>query len=162
MKLLLLFNIVELLLLTYVVFSSEIKGIRTKMKIKKEVAAVTSLTEKKMKDDLDLERDKDFVSIDEYMKYLKDVIEKFDKSRSKKIAYNTRQRLLNETIQIIPVFDKYIGIDYFYDPEDTTFKNMSDRELMELLESIYNDFTHDNLESFNSIISVVLRLRDGK
>jgi hypothetical protein len=32
---------------------------------------------------------------------------------------------------------------------------------MELLESIYNDFTHDNLESFNSIVSVVLRLRDG-
>ena len=94
MKLLILFNAVELFLIIYLVFSKEIKDIKSKMKIRKEVAAVTSLTEKKLKDDMSLEKDKDFVIIDDYMKYLKEVMEKYDKSRSKKVAYATRQNLI--------------------------------------------------------------------
>ena len=31
-----------------------------------------------------------------------------------------------------------------------------------ILESAYNDYTHDNLDSLNSIITAILRLRDDK
>ena len=152
---------VTLLLVLYLVFSKEIKDFKSNRKIKKEVSAVTSLAEKKIKDDLDLERDKDLVLIDEYMSYISEVINKFNTSRSKKVSLNTRQILLSKTIQMIFIFDKYITIDFYYDPYDPTFKNLTDRELMELLESVYNDFTHNNLECFNNILSLVIRLRDG-
>ena len=152
---------VTLLLVLYLVFSKEIKDFKSNRKIKKEVSAVTSLAEKKIKDDLDLERDKDLVLIDEYMSYISEVINKFNTSRSKKVSLNTRQILLNKTVQMISIFDKYITIDFYYDPYDSTFNNLTDRELMELLESVYNDFTHNNLECFNNILSLVIRLRDG-
>ena len=33
---------------------------------------------------------------------------------------------------------------------------------MMLLESAYNDYTHENLDSLNSIFTAALRLRDDK
>lgn len=162
MEYLIIINTISLLLLIYILVQGKIKEIRSKKNIKKEVEVVTTLTEKKLKDDIDLEKDKDLVLIDEYMKFLKAVIEKYNSSRSKRIAYTTRQALLGRTVAIIPVFSKYISIDFFYDPEDATYKGVTDRDLMMMLESTYNDFTHDNLDCFNSILSVVMRLRDDK
>jgi len=159
---LIIINTITFLLVVYLLAQNKLKEVKARMNIKKEVEVVTTLAEKKLKDDIDLEKDKDLVLIDEYMKYLSSVIIKYNKSRSKRVAYTTRQELLAKTVSIVPIFSKYINIDYFYDPGDVTYKDVTDRDLMMMLESTYNDFTHDNLESFNNILSVVMRIRDDK
>ena len=162
MKYLYVIDTVTLLLIAYMLLQNKLKEYKVKKNIKKEVEVVTTLTEKKMKDDIDLEKDKDLVAFDEYMKYIKSVIDRYNNSRNKKIAFRTKQELLGRTVEILPLFNKYIDIDFFYDLDDPTYKGVTERDLMMMLESIYNDFTHNNLESFNNIVSVVMRLRDMK
>ena len=157
-------TIIEILILIsvlYLIFEKKIHNHKVSKKIKEEREFATTMQEKKLKDDIDLEKDRDLVLIDDYMKDVKDILDRYNNSRSKKIAYTTRQKLLYATITMIPVFNKYIIIDFYYDPDDSYLKNMSDRDLMKMLESSYNDFTHDNLEGFNSILSIVLKLRDN-
>ena len=145
MKYLLVIDIITLLLLVYMLLQNKIKEYRVKKNIKKEVEVVTTLTEKKMKDDIDLEKDKDLVTIDQYMEYINAVIERYNNSRNKRIAFRTKQELLSRTVKIIPLFTKYIDIDFFYDIDDPAYKGVTERDLMMMLESIYNDFTHSNL-----------------
>ena len=150
-----------LLLVLYLILEKKLHNHKINKKLKEEREFTTTLQEKKLKDDIDLEKDRDLVLINDYMKDIKDILDKYNNSRSKKIAYATRQKLLYTTITMIPIFNKYIIIDFYYDPEDSYLKNMSDRDLMKMLESSYNDFTQDNLEGFNNILSIVLKLRDN-
>lgn len=127
---------------------------------KKEVI-IKSLSTKQREDELVLEKDKDLTSLDEYTKYIKTIIDDYNKSRSKRISLKTRKEALLETFKIVPIASKYITLNYYYNLEDKEF-NLNDKELMTMLETAYNDYNHDNLDSLNSIFTVVLRLRDEK
>ena len=81
---------------------------------------------------------------------------------NKKIALRTRQELLLKTIDIIPVASRHINLNYYYNLEDKEWYKLTDRDMMMLLESAYNDYTHENLDSLNSIFTAALRLRDDK
>ena len=70
-------------------------------------------------------------------------------------------RLL-KTIDIIPVASRHINLNYYYNLEDKEWYKLTDRDMMMLLESAYNDYTHENLDSLNSIFTAALRLRDDK
>ena len=153
-------EIVELLLIIYLLVQNKVKELRTRKNLNKEVEAVTALTEKKKKEDMELEYDKDLVAIDSYMDYVKSIIDKYNGSRNKRVARNTRQKLLSETLKIMPLFAKYITVDFYYDGENEVLSKITEKELMAMLESAYNDFTHDNLESFNNMITLILKLRD--
>ena len=100
--------------------------------------------------------------IDEYVNYIKQTLENYNNSRSKKIALRTRQELLLKTIDIIPVASRHINLNYYYNLEDKEWYKLTDRDMMMLLESAYNDYTHENLDSLNSIFTAALRLRDDK
>lgn len=152
---------IVLVLVLYIILEKKLHNIKITKKIKEEREFTTTMQEKKLKDDIDLERDRDLGLIKDYMKDVKDILDRYNNSRSKKIAYTTRQRLLYITITMIPIFNKYIVIDFYYDPDDSYLKNMSDKDLMKMLESSYNDFTQENLEGFNNILSIVLKLRDN-
>lgn len=153
-------NIIILLLVIYLVFKDNLKELKRVKSLKKEVELVTTLTEKKKRDDIDLEKDKDLVLIDKYMEYVSEVINRYNKSRSKIVAQKTKQELLGKTIEIIPTFSKYVNLEFYYDPSDELFKGMNVRDLMMVLESSYKDYTHDNLECFNTILTVAQKLRD--
>lgn len=96
------------------------------------------------------------------MEVIKNVLSDYNTSRRKDISLRTKQNLLYETFKVEPTISKYITLDYYYDLDDSEFTSLSDKDLMKMLESSYNDYTHDNLNSLNTIISVVLRLRDDK
>ena len=100
--------------------------------------------------------------IDEYVNYIKQMLENYNNSRNKKIALRTRQELLLKTIDIIPVASRHINLNYYYNLEDKEWYKLTDRDMMMLLESAYNDYTHENLDSLNSIFTAALRLRDDK
>lgn len=123
---------------------------------------IKSLAVKQKEDNLIIEKDKDITYIDEYIKYIKSVIDNYNNSRSKKIALRTRQDLLIKTIEIIPIASKHIDLNYYYNLDDNEWYKLTDRDMMLLLESSYNDYTHENLDSLNSIFSAALRLRDDK
>ena len=93
---------------------------------------------------------------------LKEVLDSYNKSRSKKVALRTRQELLIRTINIIPVASRHIDLNYYYNLEDKEWYSLTDRDMFMLLESASNDYTHDNLDSLNSIFTAALRLRDDK
>lgn len=130
-------------------------------KHRKEIV-IKSLAAKQKEDDLIVEKDKDLTIIDEYIKEIKQFIDNFNKSKNKKIAYRTRQNLLIKTINIIPTLSKHITLNYYYNLDDKEWYKLTDRDMVMLLESAYNDYTHENLDSLNSIITAVLRLRDDK
>lgn len=153
-------NTVTLLIVLYLLFKDNIKELKKKRSLKKEVELVTTLTEKKKRDDIDLEKDKDLVTMDKYMEYINEVLTKYNKSRSKIVAFKTKQQLLGNTISVLTTFSKYINIDFFYNPDDPLFKDLGTRDLMMILETAYKDYTHDNLECFNTILAVALKLRD--
>ena len=149
-------------LVLYMLLQKRIMELKIKRGMKREADLVDTLKEQKLRDDLDLEKDRDLVLVDEYTIFISDVINKYNNSRSKRIAYKTRQALLYKTIEILPIFCKYIDVFYTYDPDVDPFEGKTDKEVMMALESAYNDFTHDNLESFNTILPIVVRLRDEK
>ena len=70
--------------------------------------------------------------------------------------------ILLKTIDIIPVASRHINLNYYYNLEDKEWYKLTDRDMMMLLESAYNDYTHENLDSLNSIFTAALRLRDDK
>lgn len=121
-----------------------------------------SLATKQKEDALVVEKDKDITMIDDYVEYVKSVLDSYNKSRSKKVALRTRQELLIRTINIIPVASRHIDLNYYYNLEDKEWYSLTDRDMFMLLESAYNDYTHDNLDSLNSIFTAALRLRDDK
>lgn len=158
---------IKLLIIFFIIIQIELFCTILKPKVKlfnkkKREEAVKVLMNKKMEDDLVLEKDKDINDIDIYIAFIKTVLDNYNNSRSKKISYRTRQTLLIETFKILPTISKYITLDYYYNLDDKEWYNLTDRDMMMLLESSYNDYTHDNLDSLNSIITAVLRLRDDR
>lgn len=155
--LLIMFLIVEGQLLWY-----RYKPLYLNFKKSKDNDIIKNLANRQKEEDLVVEKDKDITDIDEYINYVKSFIDSYHKSRSKKISYRTRQDLLFKTIQILPVVSKHITLNYYYNLEDKEWYKLTDRDMVMILESAYNDYTHDNLDSLNSIITAVLRLRDDK
>ena len=135
--------------------------IKRRQKTRKE-EVIKSLAERQKEDEIIVEKDKDIKMIDEYVNYIKQTLENYNNSRSKKIALRTRQELLLKTIDIIPVASRHINLNYYYNLEDKEWYKLTDRDMMMLLESAYNDYTHENLDSLNSIFTAALRLRDDK
>ena len=146
---------VELLLEKY-------KRVFKKFRKNKKAEIIKSLATRQKEDELVVEKDKDITMIDEYVNYIKQTLENYNNSRSKKIALRTRQELLLKTIDIIPVASRHINLNYYYNVEDKEWYKLTDRDMMTLLESAYNDYTHENLDSLNSIFTAALRLRDDK
>ena len=146
---------VELLLEKY-------KRVFKKFRKNKKAEIIKSLATRQKEDELVVEKDKDITMIDEYVNYIKQILENYNNSRSKKIALRTRQELLLKTIDIIPVASRHINLNYYYNLEDKEWYKLTDRDMMMLLESAYNDYTHENLDSLNSIFTAALRLRDDK
>ena len=146
---------VELLLEKY-------KRVFKKFRKNKKDEIIKSLAIRQKEDELVVEKDKDITMIDEYVNYIKQTLENYNNSRSKKIALRTRQELLLKTIDIIPVASRHINLNYYYNLEDKEWYKLTDRDMMMLLESAYNDYTHENLDSLNSIFTAALRLRDDK
>ena len=146
---------VELLLEKY-------KRVFKKFRKNKKAEIIKSLATRQKEDELVVEKDKDITMIDEYVNYIKQTLENYNNSRSKKIALRTRQELLLKTIDIIPVASRHINLNYYYNLEDKEWYKLTDRDMMMLLESAYNDHTHENLHSLNSIFTAALRLRDDK
>ena len=146
---------IELLLEKY-------KRVFKKFRKNKKAEIIKSLAIRQKEDELVVEKDKDITMIDEYVNYIKQTLENYNNSRSKKIALRTRQELLLKTIDIIPVASRHINLNYYYNLEDKEWYKLTDRDMMMLLESAYNDYTHENLDSLNSIFTAALRLRDDK
>ena len=146
---------VELLLEKY-------KRLFKKFRKNKKAEIIKSLAIRQKEDELVVEKDKDITMIDEYVNYIKQTLDNYNNSRSKKIALRTRQELLLKTIDIIPVASRHINLNYYYNLEDKEWYKLTDRDMMMLLESAYNDYTHENLDSLNSIFTAALRLRDDK
>lgn len=146
---------VELLLEKY-------KRVFKKFRKNKKDEIIKSLATRQKEDELVVEKDKDITMIDEYVNYIKQMLENYNNSRNKKIALRTRQELLLKTIDIIPVASRHINLNYYYNLEDKEWYKLTDRDMMMLLESAYNDYTHENLDSLNSIFTAALRLRDDK
>lgn len=146
---------VELLLEKY-------KRVFKKFRKNKKAEIIKSLATRQKEDELVVEKDKDITMIDEYVNYIKQILENYNNSRSKKIALRTRQELLLKTIDIIPVASRHINLNYYYNLEDKEWYKLTDRDMMMLLESAYNDYTHENIDSLNSIFTAALRLRDDK
>ena len=146
---------VELLLEKY-------KRVFKKFRKNKKAEIIKSLAIRQKEDELVVEKDKDITMIDEYVNYIKQMLENYNNSRNKKIALRTRQELLLKTIDIIPVASRHINLNYYYNLEDKEWYKLTDRDMMMLLESAYNDYTHENLDSLNSIFTAALRLRDDK
>ena len=146
---------VELLLEKY-------KRVFKKFRKNKKAEIIKSLATRQKEDELVVEKDKDITMIDEYVNYIKQMLENYNNSRNKKIALRTRQELLLKTIDIIPVASRHINLNYYYNLEDKEWYKLTYRDMMMLLESAYNDYTHENLDSLNSIFTAALRLRDDK
>ena len=156
-----LFLIVLLEVEAIVVLVSLHKLLKSKKKVAIEKKTVTdTLMTKKIEDDLVIEKDRDLVLIDSYIEFIRKFIDDYNQSRPKKLTYRQRQTLNHETFKVLPTVSKYVDLDFYYDLDDKEFTSLTDKELMLMLESSYNDYTHDNLDSLNTIVNVSLRLRD--
>ena len=146
---------IELLIIRY-------KPLYFKLKKNKKEEVIQNLVNKQKEDSFILEKDKDLVLLDTYMEFIKQFLDNYNKSRSKRISLKTRQTLLIKTIDIIPIASQYIKLNYYYNLEDKEWYKLTDKDMILLLETSYNDYTHDNLDSLNSVFTAVLRLRDDR
>lgn len=133
-----------------------------KFKKAKKEDFLKSLVIKQKEDELIVEKDKDIATLDEYVNFIKSILENYALSRNKKISLRTRQEILIKTIEVIPIASRHITLSYYYNLDDKEWYKLTDRDMMMLLETAYNDYTHDNLDSLNSIFTAALRLRDDK
>ena len=118
---------VELLLEKY-------KRVFKKFRKNKKAEIIKSLATRQKEDELVVEKDKDITMIDEYVNYIKQMLENYNNSRNKKIALRTRQELLLKTIDIIPVASRHINLNYYYNLEDKEWYKLTDRDMMMLYE----------------------------
>lgn len=121
-----------------------------------------ALANYRMEDDFLLDKEHDDILIDNYMNVLKNVIDNFNKSRSKQIAFRTRRLILYETIMIIPIITKYIDLNFDYDTSSKILPKRTDKDIIRALSESYNSFSKDAPEAFNDIILCVLYLGDNK
>ena len=154
-----------LILILFIIVESQLLWYRYKplykiLKTRKKEDITKTLANKQREDDLLLEKDRDLSAIDNYMEYIDFIIHRYNTSRNKKIARLTRVCLLHSTVKILPTISKYIQFDGLNRLDDKGFNSLSERDLMMSLESAYNDYSHENLECLNEIISIAIRLRD--
>ena len=156
-----------ILIVMFIIIQGEILWNRYKPVIKRRQKTrkeeiIKSLAERQKEDELVVEKDKDITMIDEYIAYIKLFLDNYNSSRSKRISLKKRQDLLIKTFNILPVVSRHIDLNYYYNLDDKEWYKLTDRDMIMLLESAYNDYTHENLESLNSIFTAALRLRDDK
>lgn len=159
-KLLLIVNIVFLLIITTQTYL--LIRFKKARDIRKSENIVDVLTSIKREDDYVLDRERDDLALDEYLKDVKSIIDNYDKSRSKMIAFRTRRALLYKTIMIIQVISKYTTIDVEYDIDSKILPKRSDKDIMRLLVESYNNFSKDAPETFNDLLLCALLLSDNK
>lgn len=126
----------------------------TKKSNSKDIAE--TLATIKREDDFVITLDKDKARIDEYCSVVKDAILTFDRSKNKLVSIKTKKALLKETINIIPVISKYTELDYTYDTTRNT--KAQDRELMANVIDAYNNFSKEDLFTFNELLPALLKL----
>jgi hypothetical protein len=156
-----------ILLIMFIIIQAEIlwnryKPVYKSVKKHRKDEVLKSLIAKQKEDALVIEKDQDITMIDNYMEYIKVFIENYNSSRSKRIALKSRQELLIKTVDILPIVARHIDLNYYYNLDDKEWYKLTDRDMIMLLETAYNDYTHENLDSLNSIITAALRLRDDK
>lgn len=121
-----------------------------------------TIYKKKLEDDFIQEKEEDIININKYLKYIKESIDKYNNSRSKKISFRTRRSLLYYTILFIPYFTKYTEISFDYDIDSIYWKKLDDRDIMKNLIESYNSFSIESPESFNDIVKNILLLSDNR
>lgn len=159
-KVLFIINIVFLLIISIQAFI--IYKLRTSRLERKSETIVEVLTSIKKEDDFVLDKERDSILIDEYLKEVKSLIDSFDKSRSKLVSFRTRRKFIYDTIMIIPVISKYMDLSIEYDTTSKLLSRKTDRDIMILLTEAYNSFSKEAPEAFNDILLCSLLLSDNK
>lgn len=131
------------------------------MKLFKRKSKSTSVVDELMKIqeniDFDINQEKDSLRINEYLKELKLVLDRYDSVRSRIVSTKIKRELLLSTIDIIPVFSKYV--DVIIDRDKYKEKsNLDNKEIMKLLKENYNSYSSVSLDVFNDTLLLVVLL----
>ena len=131
------------------------------MKLFKRKSKSTSVVDELMKIqeniDFDINQEKDSLRINEYLKELKSVLDRYDSIRSRIVSTKIKRELLLSTIDIIPVFSKYV--DVIIDRDKYKEKsNLDNKEIMRLLRENYNSYSSVSLNVFNDTLLLVVLL----
>ena len=131
------------------------------MKLFKRRSKSTSVVDELMKIqeniDFDINQEKDSLRINEYLKELKLVLDRYDSIRSRIVSTKIKRELLLSTIDIIPVFSKYV--DVIIDRDKYKEKsNLDNKEIMKLLKENYNSYSSVYLDVFNDTLLLVVLL----
>lgn len=131
------------------------------MKLFKRRSKSTSVVDELMKIqeniDFDINQEKDSLRINEYLKELKLVLDRYDSVRSRIVSTKIKRELLLSTIDIIPIFSKYV--DVIIDRDKYKEKsNLDNKEIMRLLRENYNSYSSVSLNVFNDTLLLVVLL----
>lgn len=131
------------------------------MKLFKRRSKSTNVVDELMKIqeniDFDINQEKDSLRINEYLKELKLVLDRYDSIRSRIVSTKIKRELLLSTIDIIPVFSKYV--DVIIDRDKYKEKsNLDNKEIMKLLKENYNSYSSVSLDVFNDTLLLVVLL----
>lgn len=131
------------------------------MKLFKRKSKSTNVVDELMKIqeniDFDINQEKDSLRINEYLKELKSVLDRYDSVRSRIVSTKIKRELLLSTIDIIPVFSKYV--DVIIDRDKYKEKsNLDNKEIMRLLRENYNSYSSVSLNVFNDTLLLVVLL----
>ena len=96
-----------------------------------------------------------FVHIELFCEKHKQFFKRFKKTRKEEIIKSLAIKQKEDEL----VVEKD---NYYYNLDDKDWYKLTDRDMIMLLETAYNDYTHENLDSLNSIFTAALRLRDDK
>lgn len=131
------------------------------MKLFKRKSKSTNVVDELMKIqeniDFDISQEKDSLRINEYLKELKSVLDRYDSIRSRVVSTKIKRELLLSTIDIIPVFSKYIDVIIDRDKYKEE-SNLDNKEIMRLLKENYNSYSNVSLDVFNDTLLLVVLL----
>lgn len=131
------------------------------MKLFKRKSKSTNVVDELMKIqeniDFDISQEKDSLRINEYLKELKSVLDRYDSIRSRIVSTKIKRELLLSTIDIIPVFSKYIDVTIDKDKYKEE-SNLDNKEIMKLLKENYNSYSNVSLDVFNDTLLLVVLL----
>lgn len=131
------------------------------MKLFKRKSKSTNVVDELMKIqeniDFDISQEKDSLRINEYLKELKSVLDRYDSVRSRIVSTKIKRELLLSTIDIIPVFSKYIDVTIDKDKYKEE-SNLDNKEIMRLLKENYNSYSNVSLDVFNDTLLLVVLL----
>ena len=123
---------------------------------------ITELVKIKDRNDLEIDKEHDDLVINNYLDIIKDILNKYDNSRSKQVAYRTRRILLYNLILVLPTMAKYTEINFEYDITSKIPLKRSDKDIMRLLKETYNSYSEESPEVFNDFILCTLLLNDNR